>query len=547
MLTIDTDVTGRFASMSRLGSAVPASVSSGWFLLNGAVAGHLFVLRGDLRRLMCSAVLLPCDTNWELVTAHWAELLELDDFDESPFGHRLRVNPGVTRFADLAPRSGRRVRLVATAGDHKPDPQWVADGVVEAITDFSDELRTLPGRIKPLVALPIVGTGAGGFRHRRGALINALLPALRRVAHDADVDVALVLNNERDHAAVQNLRAGTDWGELPSEQLGVADALGARAANRELSLFLGSGVSVPLGLPDWEGLLTKLNGEPLTDYSPANAPEIAQDIAEKIGVEQLHARVAELTAISDVSPAHLLLAGLGVRQNVTTNYDLAYEAALTGRLSDEGFRTLSRQLAIESQPWLLKMHGDARRPESIVLTTDDYARLESDYRSVLSVVETLMLTSHLMFVGYSLEDDDFTAAGERVRQVRALAETGADGDFATVLALHPGAVKEQSGFTTVTMLDAPDTRAAARRLEIFLDRVSWAAARADQRSHAHLLDPHYDDLFGDDPAATRLRELLAPLVSVDPGDPARQSSAWKRVESLLEDLGARPGPAAYNP
>jgi hypothetical protein len=153
-----------------------------------------------------------------------------------------------------------------------------------------------------------------------------------------------------------------------------------------------------------------------------------------------------------------------------------------------------------------------------------------------------MLTSHLMFVGYSLEDNDFTAAGERVRQVRALADTGADVDFATVLALHPTAVKQQKGFTTVAMLGAPDTRAAARRLEIFLDRVSWAAARADQRSHAHLLDPHYDDLFFNNPPATRLRELLAPLVSLDPGDPARKSSAWKGAESMLNDLGAEPHP-----
>lgn len=71
---------------------------------------------------------------------------------------------------------------------------------------------------------------------------------------------------------------------------------------------------------------------------------------------------------------------------------------------------------------------------------------------------------------------------------------------------------------------------------------SWAATRADQRSHAHLLDPHYDDISTDDPAATRPRDLLAPLVQLDPGDPARQSSAWERVESLLKDLGSDPRP-----
>ncbi|QVI26772.1 SIR2 family protein [Mycolicibacterium neoaurum] len=506
------------------------------------MAGHLLVLRGDLKRLVCDAILIPCDIHWNVVTKQWGDLLDLDEFERSLYGHSLKVKPKSPRWADVSPHNGRRVRLVATASDQKLDAQWVADGVVGAISDFANKLSLSPGRIKPLVTLPIVGAGAGGFRHRRGALLKALLPALQTVARDADIDVALVLFHERDHAAVQNLRVGTDWNEFNHEELHTADELRRRAANRELSLFLGSGVSVPLGLPDWRGLLTELNGGKLTDYSPADAPAIAQRIADRLGADHLHDRVAALTDVSDVSPAHLLLAGLGVRRNVTTNYDLAYESALEGRLTADGFRTLSRELATESRPWLLKMHGDAGKPTTIVLTTDDYVRLESDYRSVLSVVETLMLTSHLMFVGYSLEDDDFTAAGDRVRQVRALADTGADAEFATVLALHPDAVKQQSGFRTVPMLAEPDTRTAARRLEIFLDRVSWAAARADQRSHAHLLDDHYDDLFTDDAAATRLRELLAPLANLDPGDPARKCGAWERVESLLTDLGADPPP-----
>lgn len=381
MVANHTDMPCLFVLVSRPPRLSPPIV------LNDTVAGHLLVLRGDLTRLMCSAVLIPTDTNWELVTSHWGELVPLDQFEKSFYGHRLTQSEGNRRYIDLKPHGGRQIRLVATADERNLDAQWVVSGVVEAITDFACELSSVEGRIKPLVALPIVGTGAGGFRRRRGTLISALLPGLQKVAHDTDVDVALVLYHERDHAAVQNLRPQTDWDEFTPDELAIADELGRRAANRELSLFLGSGISVPLGLPDWKGLLTELKGEPLADYSPADAPKIAQDIADKIGVDQLHAAVADRTAISDVSPAHLLLAGLGVRQNITTNYDLAYESALASSLGDDGFQTLPRELAIESQPWLLKLHGDARRPESIILTTEDYARLESDYRSVVSVVK----------------------------------------------------------------------------------------------------------------------------------------------------------------
>lgn len=505
------------------------------------MAGHLFVLRGNLVRLKCSAILIPCDTNWEL-TDHWKPLLQLDKFEESPWGLQLRDRPTDARFVDLTDHDGRRIRMVPTADDAVLDPHWIAAGVASAIKDLAVGLGTVPGRIKPLVALPLVGTGAGGFEHRRGALIAALLPALQQVARDTDVDVALVLYYERDHTAVQGVRSKNDWSELPKEQLVVADSLGRRAANQELALFLGSGVSVPLGLPDWKGLLTELNGAELENYSAADAPKIAQKLADKLGVDHLHRVVADRTAISDVSPAHLLLAGLGVRQNVTTNYDLAYETALAGTRGADGYQTLARELAVQSKTWLLKIHGDARRPDSIVLTTDDYARLESEHRAMLAVVETLLLTSHLLFVGYSMEDDDFTEAADRVRRIRALAEAPSEDDFATVLTLHPDSVKPHAGLKVTPMLDSTDTLAAARRLEIFLDRVSWAAARADQRSHAHLLDRHYDDLFTDNPADSRLRELLTTLTNLGPRDPARKSSAWERVESLLKDLGADPRP-----
>jgi hypothetical protein len=173
----------------------------------------------------------------------------------------------------------------------------------------------------------------------------------------------------------------------------------------------------------------------------------------------------------------------------------------------------------------------------MVIAADDYARLSSDHRALLAVVESLLMTSHLMFVGYSMGDPDFIEAAERVRTVRALADDQAGPDFATVLALHPGAVSQQAGFSTVAMLEGRDRQEAARRLEIFLDRISWAAARQGRRSHAYLLDPHYEDLFANDSATTRLRDVLAPLMRLPANDPALASSGWAHVEKMLTDLG----------
>lgn len=504
----------------------------------GAMAGHLFVIRGDLTHLKCNALLVPCDSNWEVIWEHWSALLPEDQFEPSYWGRRWKGRAR-GRTADVWTHDERRICLVVTA-DGRDDADWVAAGVTEAVERFATDRRLVAGRVKPLIALPLVGTGAGGFEYRRGTLIRALLPALRTVAHRADVDVALVLRDDRDHVAIQGQRSSTDWEGFAAEELRVADELGARAARQELSLFLGSGVSVPLGLPDWKGLLEEIAGEEISDYTPEKAPAIAQELEARIGRGPLEAEIMRKVAVSGCAPAHLLLAGLAVRQNVTTNYDAAYELAFDGSIGSAAYRVMTRQIADQPAPWLLKLHGDVRRPSSIVVTENDYRRLETHHSATLAVVESLLMTSHLVFVGYSLADQDFADAVDRVRRVRSLAGAGGERNLATVLALHPDSVSTHQGFTTVPMSSTGSGRDAARRLEIFLDRMSWAAARHSSRSDAYLLDPDYADLFEDDHPSVRLREVLEPLVALPANDPARRSSGWRRVEEMLTELGGRP-------
>ena len=405
------------------------------------------------------------------------------------------------------------------------------------------ELRTLTGRVKPLIGLPLVGTGEGGFRHKRGLLIRTLLPVLSRVARDSDVDVALVLKADRDHVATQGQRCAEDWEALDPEQLAVADDLGARAARRELSLFLGSGVSVPLGLPDWKTLLEDLGGQTLAHFTPTNAPAIAQLLSDQLGRVKFNTEVAQRVRVSGYAPAHLLLAALGVQQTVTTNYDQAYEAALDAALGSNAYQVLTRQLAVQPKPWVLN-HGDISRPETIVISESDYYLLESEHRSLLALVESLLMTSHLMFVGFSMGDRDFIEAARRVHEVRALADQESDQPLATVLALHPESVLSPAEFETVAMTRQSSDEEAARQLEIFLDRMAWATARQGARSNAYLLDENYADLFVDDTETLSLRETLAALTHLADDHPARQSRGWTQVQRMLLELGVKPSTIA---
>jgi len=91
------------------------------------------------------------------------------------------------------------------------------------------------------------------------------------------------------------------------------------------------------------------------------------------------------------------------------------------------------------------------------------------------------------------------------------------------------------------MLDGEDDPEAARLLEIFLDRISWEATTQGSASDSYLLHPEYQDLFANNTATMKLRELLAPFVEkMGSNDPVCKSQGWKHVEDLLSRLGARP-------
>ena len=110
---------------------------------------------------------------------------------------------------------------------------------------------------------------------------------------------------------------------------------------------------------------------------------------------------------------HALLASLGVKRMVTTNFDRCMELALETPAAKD-FRVLTRQLARGSSPWLLKLNGDIHQPGSMVLTTDDLKRHPNERRALEGVVQSLLLTSHLLFVGFSLTDKNFLELAEAV-------------------------------------------------------------------------------------------------------------------------------------
>src|SRR5436190_8763727 len=129
--------------------------------------GHVFVVRGDLRGLACDAWLIPTSRRAR-PGSEWF----LPGYDGPRQG---------TPFADGGPRAqplldpapGRPRPWLGLIGWWGQPVAWYADGAAEFLDAAADAIARageppLFGRARPLLALPVVGTGRGGAAEMAG-------------------------------------------------------------------------------------------------------------------------------------------------------------------------------------------------------------------------------------------------------------------------------------------------------------------------------------------------------------------------------------------
>jgi SIR2-like domain len=475
--------------------------------------GHVFIVHGDLLKLCCDAWLLPTNRNLKVEDFWKVHPDRIPSADELPGNwsdrgarvvrakERPRHHPGeaglvayltnvggdvagisqvewfldgARQFLDAVHADFKRLKHtadklqeVADRAKRKLDMMPVEFPEYESTKTTSDNAQAEAARAKrassaafrrcrPLVALPLIGTGHGGAAAFIGDIINGLLEMLMSYASTVPFDICLVIFNREMYSAAQKVRKlmkrqpwhcfGHQMSKaLRRQTLLHADFLASKARHDELVLFIGAGCSYNAGLPLWNDLLSKLArvaGMNTTEQSALSSLDYldrarlieqrlderkrrfrarmksAKQRRDEAQIKQLQAKLQDLdmgqivareliTDREQYALQHGLLASLRSKQNITTNYDRMFEIARQSAENPVAVIPHKPNSGHTDAGWLLKMHGCVTEPAKIVLSRDQYLSYQSDRSALAGLVAAMLVTKHMLFIGFSLTDPNF--------------------------------------------------------------------------------------------------------------------------------------------
>lgn len=199
--------------------------------------------------------------------------------------------------------------------------------------------------------------------------------------------------------------------------------------------FVGAGLSQPL-FPSWGTLLKEF-------ISQANEIGLGFDKDELLGYVEKGEKYLDIAETcvnvmgqtryrdlmektfdkefseSEVPEAYKALMALSPKTIITTNYDRIPDIEGKGKYrvsTNKNAPEASRYLA-ENKNSVFKMHGDIIDQSSIVLTMSDYQEIINNNKSTRNLLNSLLSTKILIFVGFSLSDPHIDAILDNIKAI----------------------------------------------------------------------------------------------------------------------------------
>jgi hypothetical protein len=174
-------------------------------------------------------------------------------------------------------------------------------------------------------------------------------------------------------------------------------------------IFVGAGLSIGAGLPGWGALVRPLAER--IGYRGSDCLKAAQYYENRNGRHALISYLRDHLDTMGIEPTrnHDLLTGLPVNIVFTTNFDDLLERAYrkAGRPINLVVGATELPFWDESRVNLVKLHGTFDRPDSFIITEQDYSTIYRSNALIVQQLNALLATKTFLFIGYSVSDPDF--------------------------------------------------------------------------------------------------------------------------------------------
>ncbi|NGU54149.1 hypothetical protein G6Z29_13000, partial [Clostridium perfringens] len=180
----------------------------------------------------------------------------------------------------------------------------------------------------------------------------------------------------------------------------------------KLIIFVGAGISKNSNLPDWEQLIkvfvNKLN-YPVKEEDKLSSDEylkIPQYYYNIHGKEEYKKLIKEeLDVGGQPNDIHKLIFKLNPKHIITTNYDRLLEnTIIEQRMLFDVISKDKDLLDSKKSKYIIKMHGDIKELDNIVLKENDYLNYSQNHILIETYIKSLLVSNTFLFIGYSLND-----------------------------------------------------------------------------------------------------------------------------------------------
>ncbi|NEU08619.1 SIR2 family protein [Flavihumibacter sp. R14] len=205
--------------------------------------------------------------------------------------------------------------------------------------------------------------------------------------------------------------------------------------DKKLIPFIGSGFSIPLGLPNWNDLIAKTAIE--LGYEPELFTLHGNNFQLLEYVKQFHESEwenllhdikrdfdsSEVNAKRESSITHIALSKLDkIKTIYTTNYDLQIENSLKQHARSvtvlSSLKDFIRSPVHDIDCEVIKFHGTLKQGETLILTETEYLKRMNLEEPVDLRLRSDILSNSFLFIGYSFNDPNIRYIWFKINELK---------------------------------------------------------------------------------------------------------------------------------